>query len=95
MVTVEIPHRNGTSDAIPKTLRGYNIKTFFLSDNNLQRNLLKVRPTEREKRTNCVHRILCAECSVSYVGQTARQLHERIKEHKRHSRFPQESLKKT
>ena len=47
---------------------------------------LLVRPKDRDKpedKTGVVYRIDCEECEASYIGQTGRQLKERIKEHRR------------
>ncbi|GAA27164.2 hypothetical protein CLF_103367 [Clonorchis sinensis] len=83
ILTVGIPYRVDTSDAIRKILRDYSIKTFFRIDDTLQRHLIRAKdPIELKHRTNCVYQIPCAECPAKYIGQTARQLHVRIAEHK-------------
>ncbi|KYN22634.1 hypothetical protein ALC57_04963, partial [Trachymyrmex cornetzi] len=35
----------------------------------------------KDELSNVVYEINCADCNVSYVGQTKRQLNTRIKEH--------------
>ena len=38
-------------------------------------------PIPMEKRSRCVYQIKCSDCPKSYIGQTGRQLSQRIKEH--------------
>ena len=39
-------------------------------------------PTPVEKRSGVVYEIPCKDCASSYIGQTGRQLGDRLKEHK-------------
>jgi hypothetical protein len=43
-------------------------------------------PVDRTK--DCVYKINCKDCSKVYVGQTARELHTRIDEHRRRINKP-------
>lgn len=86
---VMIPYRTGTSDAIRKILRDYDIETFFRVDNTLQRHLMKAKDAIVPKhQTNCVYQIRCSQCPAEYIGQTCRQLQVRMAEHKRHTKYP-------
>ena len=62
-------------------------KITFYSINKF-RSLIKVQkdPLATSSRRNIVYKIACKDCEASYVGQTGRQLHTRISEHRNHIR---------
>jgi hypothetical protein len=50
----------------------------------LRNTLTKVKdPTDTKTRIGTVYKVTCAECSATYIGETGRILHCRIKEHER------------
>ena len=82
--TVVIPYRRTTSDDIRRILNKFNIKVAFQATNTLRRKLVKLKdPLSDSEKSDCVYRLNCADCEACYIGQTARQLDVRVKEHKR------------
>ena len=52
---------------------------------NITMKQLLVRPKDRapdRERANVVYQVPCANCPAAYVGQTGRQLHQRLREHR-------------
>lgn len=63
------------------------VKLSYRSLNKMNR-FIKVHkdPCLQSDRNNVVYKINCGNCDASYVGQTKRQLHTRISEHRNHIR---------
>lgn len=74
---------NGISDKFRWILKDYNTKISFFSINKLN-NFIKVHKDilPRSSCSDVVYHIKCKNCDASYVGQTSRQLHTRITEHR-------------
>ena len=72
------------SEAIRRVLGEFDIQTAFKPLASL-RNILShpKDPISQESRSSVIYRIPCADCSRSYVGQTGRNLSQRIREHRR------------
>jgi hypothetical protein len=84
LTTVVIPYRRNTSEDIRRTLNQYNIRIAFQATNTLRKNLVHLKdPQPRGEQVNCVYMLHCNDCESCYVGQTARQLNVRVKEHER------------
>lgn len=80
---VVIPHIPGISNIVNSTIDKNNFMIGYRCLNKLD-NIIKVQKdkNKRDYNNNVVYKINCKDCSVSYVGQTKRQLSTRIKEHK-------------
>ncbi|GAA48073.1 hypothetical protein CLF_101146 [Clonorchis sinensis] len=74
----------GTSETIRRILNTANIRVGFQRGNTLRSALVQLRDRLPANRTrDCVYKIKCSDCIKVYIGQTARELHTRIGEHKR------------
>lgn len=84
--------KNVSSKFIPLSHR-LNKNLAFLILNKLNY-FIKVHkdPLPNDQKTNIVYRINCLDCNASYVGQTKRHLHTRIKEHQSNIDNPSANL---
>ena len=82
--TVVIPYRRNTSEDIRRILNRHNIRVAFKVSNTLHQKLVRLKdPLRTSDKSNCVYKLQCKDCNACYVGQTARQLEVRVKEHER------------
>ncbi|GAA55820.1 cationic amino acid transporter 3 [Clonorchis sinensis] len=82
--TAVIPYKPGTSETIRRILNTVNISVGFQRGNTLRSALVQLKYRLPANRTrDCVYKIKCSDCIKVYIGQTARELHTRIVEHKR------------
>ena len=70
--TATIPYIRGTSEAIARILRPYNIRVANVNG--------KDKP---EDRPGEVYKIHCSDCQATYIGETGRKFTTRLTEHKR------------
>jgi len=80
---IKIPFIENITTEILNTSKKFQFNTIFTINNKLS-TIIKTGKDKIEKM-NCsdvVYKIKCKDCDASYVGQTKRQLHTRIKEHK-------------
>ncbi|UYV81792.1 hypothetical protein LAZ67_20002390 [Cordylochernes scorpioides] len=79
-----LPYSYGC-ERIARKLKYYNITTRFQSTSNLN-NILRhpdtKKVTEPNNRTNVIYKIPCKSCQAVYIGETGKQLIERINQHK-------------
>ncbi|GAA50527.1 hypothetical protein CLF_104685 [Clonorchis sinensis] len=74
----------GRSETIRRILNTANIRVGFQRGNTLRSALVQLKDRLPANRTrDCVYKIKCSDCIKVYIGQTARELHTRIGEHKR------------
>ncbi|GAA52086.1 hypothetical protein CLF_107319 [Clonorchis sinensis] len=82
--TAVIPYKPGTSETIRRILNTANIRVGFQRGNTLRSALVQLKDRLPANRTrDCVYKIKCSDCIKVYIGQTARELHTRIRQHKR------------
>ncbi|GAA54573.1 hypothetical protein CLF_103975 [Clonorchis sinensis] len=82
--TAVTPYKPGTSEIIRRILNTAYIRVGFQRGNTLRSALVQLKDSLPENRTgDCIYKIKCSDCIKVYVGQTARELHTRIGEHKR------------
>jgi len=77
---IVFPYINKLSESIAATLDSSQYITGYRILNNLGR-FIRVRKDTNNFFNHVVYKILCNDCSASYVGQTKRQLKTRTKEH--------------
>ena len=81
---VTIPYIKGTSEALQRIFRKYNIASAMRPLSKL-RSLL-VHPKDKrslEESTGVVYQIPCTDCKQTYIGETARKFGVRRAEHKK------------
>ena len=81
---VAIPYCRGLSEKCQRIFRTHGVTTYHKPWNTLRQEL--VRPKDRIdkfKKCHTVYQISCEQCNSSYVGETARVLKTRFKEHTR------------
>lgn len=86
------PHIQGLSNDISRIFKKHNIHIIHNIYNTLSTVLPKFKdhiPTEHQ--SNIIYMIPCRDCEKCYIGQTGRQLHTRIKEHKKNILLPQQN----
>jgi len=78
-----IPFINSIYNPINTIAKQFKLKLAFSINNNLN-NFIKVGKDKLDltAHSEVVYLIPCKDCQATYVGQTKRQLHTRIKEHK-------------
>ena len=81
-IPVGIPYISGLSEKLQRIFRSHGIPSYHKPQNTL-RSLL-VRPkdkTPKEKQCGLIYSFTCKECETEYIGETARSLGTRFKEH--------------
>ena len=82
--TVVLPYIRGLSEPIQRILAPLHIRTCFCPYRTLSNILVHPKhPVPPDQRKGIVYRISCADCDMTYVGQTGRTLQVRRKEHVR------------
>jgi predicted GIY-YIG superfamily endonuclease len=78
-----VPFVSSISEKFRGVTKDLNMRISYQSLNKLSR-FIKVHkdPLPDSSKRNVVYKINCKSCDASYVGQTGRQLHTRISEHK-------------
>ena len=81
---ITLPFIDGLSQKLQRIFKSYGVSTSFKPHTTLRKLLVSPKdPIPLEKRAGCVYQInYCTDCSQSYIGQTGRQLGQRLKEHK-------------
>ena len=80
----KLPYIRGVSEQLACIYKQHGVNTFFKPINTLREIL--VHP--KDKTPNCrkcgvIYSVKCEECSKQYIGETARTLETRLKEHNR------------
>ncbi len=77
-----LPYVQGVSELKARHLRPYNLNIVHKPTESLRKTLVHVEdPLPTQRRRNVVYNILCSDCPIAYVGQTAHQFATRVKEH--------------
>ena len=81
---ISVPYISGTSEKLKRIFHKYNVEVAHKPSRNLRSELccLKDRRTNDEK-SGVVYRIGCKDCDAKYVGETGRQVRDRMSEHQR------------
>ena len=77
---------NSSSPSITNNLNKLNIKTTSLPSKTI-RELVHSSPQRNIFSDAGVYCILCKDCKLKYIGETSRNLHVRLKEHKKDIRI--------
>ena len=81
-VWVGFPYVKGLSERLARTFRKFDTKVHYKPYNTLRSQLVHPKDkTTLDKKCAVVYHIDCDDCEEAYVGETARALHNRVKEH--------------
>ena len=81
--TIVLPYVRGLSENLRRIFNKHKIRTCFKCNDTLRSALVKLKdPIPVFERSGVVYEVPC-KCSATYVGETKRQLHERITQHRR------------
>ena len=87
VTTVTITYIKGTSETISRILQPYNIRVAHKPTTTLRHSLTNVKDKdEPNNRQGAVYKIKYSDCQASYIGETSRNLIQRLTEHKRATR---------
>ena len=81
--TITLPYCAGLSEKLTRIFRKHNTKVALKPERTVKDIL--VRPKDRtplEQQCGAIYKIPCADCDAFYIGESARQLKTRVKEHK-------------
>ena len=80
---IKVPYIKGTTERINRLLKPFKISLASKPSNKLSNSLqkLKDKVSDNEK-SSVIYKINCNNCECSYIGETGRQLHTRLTEHK-------------
>ena len=82
--TIVLPYKEGTSEAMRRILNQENIRVAFRQGKTPRSQLVRLKDRlPKDRTTNCIYKVQCKDCSGVYIGQTARELHTRMTEHRR------------
>ncbi len=78
-----LPYIEGTTETIQRILKKYGVGSCVKPYQTLWQILVHLKDKiEHSKKTEVVYQIPCKNCNHSYVGETARKLETRVKEHR-------------
>ena len=76
-----LPYIQGVSEKIERGCRQLGVQAVFKSGNKLRQSLMRVKtPIDEDSRKGVVYEVPCGECSQVYIGETGRNLKERMRE---------------
>ena len=77
-----MPYIRGTSEVLQRTFRKYGANIYHKPYNTIRQQVTRVKDrTDKMKKCGIIYHIKCDSCEGDYVGETARQLDIRLKEH--------------
>ena len=79
---IAAPYVRGTSERVAKILKPFNINLRHRTSNSLKNKLCKLKDKRKDtEKKDVVYKIECEVCPSIYVGETGRQLGQRLMEH--------------
>ena len=79
-----IPYIHGLSEKIGKIYRAHGVNFYYKPMNSIRNILVHPKdPTPNSKKCGVIYHIKCQDCPQHYIGETARNLGQRLKEHQR------------
>ena len=77
-----LPYIKGVSERIERGCRQLGVRAVFKSGHKLRQSLMRVKTAIKdEEKKGVVYEVPCGECEQVYIGETGRNLKERLKEH--------------
>ena len=81
---VSIPYISGVSERISRILRKYDLNVAHQPTRKLRNELCHLKDKRSTgERAGVIYKLDCKDCDAKYVGETGRQLQDRMKEHQR------------
>ena len=81
---ISVPYIPGTSERLRKIFRKYNVEVAHRPTRKLRQELCRLKDKRStDERAGVVYRIECGDCEAKYVGETGRQVKDRMAEHQR------------
>lgn len=81
---VSIPYISGVSERISRIFRKYDVNIAHQPSRKLRNELCHLKDKRSVgERAGVVYQLDCKDCDAKYVGETGRQLQDRMKEHQR------------
>ena len=91
---VVVPYIKGLGEKIKRVLNQYGVSTAFKPCRTIKQELVAPKDKiPKEQKTGVVYHIKC-ECGEDYIGETERQLKERVAEHTRKSSVKKSAMAK-
>ena len=77
-----VPYVQGLSEKVQRIFKQHGVSCALKPTNKLRSLLVHPKdPRPKMNTSHCVYKIPCASCPQSYIGETERHVHVRIKEH--------------
>ena len=73
-----LPYIQGVSEKIERGCRQLGVQAVFKSRNKLRQSLMRVKTPINEDWRKGVYKVPCGECSQVYIGETGKNLKERM-----------------
>ena len=81
---VSIPYIPGVSERISRVLNKYDVKVAHQPTRKLRNELCHLKDQRPvQERAGVIYKLDCGDCDASYVGETGRQVQDRMTEHQR------------
>ena len=82
VVNVPLPYIQGVSERLSRVFKKHGVGVYHKPFNTIRTLLVHPKdPTPLEKKCGVVYEISCDNCPANYIGETARSLGTRVKEH--------------
>ena len=79
---VSLPYVPGLSEELQRIFKAHDTPTYHKPINSLRSQLVRPKdPSAKEKQCGVIYEVTCSTCHQQYVGETARPLGTRFKEH--------------
>ena len=86
---VTLPYVGHITDALARTIRKAGVAVHLKPYNTIRSHLVHPKDkVTKEDKSGVIYQIKCGDCPASYVGETGRQLKERVVEHRKKKSSP-------
>ena len=81
-ITVGIPYMQGMSEPLQRVFRAHGVNMYHKPVNTIRQQLVRPKDKlDKNKKCGTIYQVDCEQCEATYIGETARALGTRIKEH--------------
>ena len=81
---VSIPYIAGTSERLSRIFKKYDIQVAHQPSKKIKNELCHLKDRRRvHEKAGVVYKLDCRDCNATYIGETGRQVEERMTEHQR------------